>query len=168
MLSMALGQIVSRLFKGWALRIRPRPPAGGVRRFLTCVLARPGQHLRFDGDGPAFPSGDAMSAGAIGMSLAIAQNEPLYLALPLNAVIARSYFMYHWLGDTVVGALIGIVASLAVQKLYKATGHADGWREITPKDVLTTSVVFIAVMRSFHQWDKAALVAAAKISAESA
>mmetsp|Transcript_33446 Transcript_33446/g.87732 ORF Transcript_33446/g.87732 Transcript_33446/m.87732 type:complete len:242 (+) Transcript_33446:142-867(+) len=163
MMSAAVGQITSRLLKGYTLRTRPRPPPGGVVRWLTCVVARPGQHLRTDGDGPAFPSGDSVFAGVFGASLALTQGHPLYLGLTLNAVVARSYFMYHWLGDTVVGAAIGVAASVAVHRLcHRITGREDGWREISERHVVAAAAVFYIVMRRFSNWDEVALAAATR------
>jgi len=65
---------------------------------------------------PAFPSGHATSAGALGIAIALMVRRPWVVALvPVWAgsmVWSRTYLRLHWLSDTVAGVLLG--ASIAV------------------------------------------------------
>jgi undecaprenyl-diphosphatase len=65
---------------------------------------------------PAFPSGHATSAGALGAAIVLIapRGWVVVLALVWAAAMAwsRAYLLVHWLSDTVAGVLMG--ASIAV------------------------------------------------------
>lgn len=72
---------------------------------------------------PAFPSGHATSAGALGVALALLLRQPWAGALvPLWAasmVWSRTYLLLHWLSDTVAGVLLGASISVLVDRAIR-------------------------------------------------
>ncbi len=104
--SLALAALTSAL-KRLAARTRPQP------------LAPRALALRALATSPSFPSGDSAQAGLVTALLILAgplEDPRRWLFLPLApcCMFGRVYFGAHWVGDTVVGVLLGVgVAVLA-------------------------------------------------------
>lgn len=82
---------------------------------------------------PAFPSGHATSAGALGVALGLLVRRPWAWALvPVWAVSmawSRTYLLLHWLSDTVAGLLLGASISVLADRLMPRRR----WRRARPR-----------------------------------
>jgi membrane-associated phospholipid phosphatase len=62
----------------------------------------------------AFPSGDSAQASAMMMILALHHSQSAWLIMIIPTMLARIYFGAHWLGDTIAGAIIGMIISYSI------------------------------------------------------
>lgn len=73
-------------------------------------------------DGYAMPSGHVTISAAAFITLALLTKnkflKALYLILPLITAFGRTYFSKHWVSDTAVSILIGIIFSQVIYRLY--------------------------------------------------
>jgi len=132
--SAALGQCINRLLKLIASRDRPVPPFPlPVRHFTVRV---PSKHA--SGDGPSFPSGDAMAAGCVaGAFFFIGHGHPLTLLFAVWGMCGRMFYHCHFFFDTLVGASIGLTSTIVVSNMK---------RSLTPVEVLYVIPIFYAGM----------------------
>uniref|UniRef100_A0A7S3J8A0 Phosphatidic acid phosphatase type 2/haloperoxidase domain-containing protein n=1 Tax=Euplotes harpa TaxID=151035 RepID=A0A7S3J8A0_9SPIT len=86
---------------------------GRVRPELT----NPNQKFnlrKFEGN-CSMPSGDTAQSANFGLLMAINFENPAYVLVCLPVAFSRVYFQLHWIGDTVIGALIGMGVSLTAE-----------------------------------------------------
>lgn len=91
--------------------IRQRPPQLPILNF-------PAHEFIFDRPGPSFPSDHAAFMTAIALSFYLAGERRLapYLGLiALLTVLARVVTAQHWVGDILVGLVIGSIAALFIK-----------------------------------------------------
>ena len=62
---------------------------------------------KFEGN-CSMPSGDTAQAANWGLFMTIYTQNPIYLITILPVAFARVFFQLHWIGDTMVGTLIGV------------------------------------------------------------
>ena len=66
--------------------------------------------LRWMENNFSFPSGDSYQAGALAAFLITADADNFYFAgLTILVAFARVYFGFHWVGDTIAGASLGVL-----------------------------------------------------------
>lgn len=90
--------------------VRERPPQLAVLHF-------PAHEFLFDRPGPSFPSDHAAFMTAVTLSFVLAGDRRLtpYLgALTALTLLARVVTAQHWVGDILVGILVGVVAAVLV------------------------------------------------------
>mmetsp|Transcript_19497 Transcript_19497/g.16681 ORF Transcript_19497/g.16681 Transcript_19497/m.16681 type:complete len:188 (-) Transcript_19497:112-675(-) len=93
-LCVAVSLTLKKVFK----RVRPAHPSAPRE-----------VNLRWMESNFSFPSGDSVQAGALATFLAFCDNTPKAYALVPCVMFARVYFGFHWIGDTVFGALLGVL-----------------------------------------------------------
>lgn len=95
------------------LVIRQRPPQIAALHF-------PAHEFLFDRPGPSFPSDHAAFLAAVTLSFALAGERKLtpYLAvLTVATLLARVVTAQHWVGDILVGIVVGAVSAGIVHRL---------------------------------------------------
>jgi membrane-associated phospholipid phosphatase len=104
LLSCLVTLALTTFFKFFVGRYRPAPHVLPFRKV----------NLRSLENNHAMPSGDSAQAGVFMVALAMAWQQPLLLlAIPLT-MFGRVYFGCHWIGDTIVGSVMGGLVSLGV------------------------------------------------------
>jgi membrane-associated phospholipid phosphatase len=91
-------------------------------------------------DGYSFPSGDAMSGGAVAGSLIHATGSWWWLALALYPSFGRVYWHYHYIGDVLSGAGLGLAAAAINAQIF-------GTRPVAGVEVTACLVLFVAFMK---------------------
>ncbi|KAF4660158.1 hypothetical protein FOZ61_004219 [Perkinsus olseni] len=94
LLCVAVSLTLKKVFK----RVRPTYPSAPRE-----------VNLRWMESNFSFPSGDSVQAGALATFLALCDNAPKAYALVPCVMFARVYFGFHWIGDTIFGALLGVL-----------------------------------------------------------
>lgn len=54
------------------------------------------------------PSGDTAQAANFSLMMYYHFGDPMYLYVWIPVAFARVYFQLHWIGDTIIGAMIGL------------------------------------------------------------
>ena len=81
-----------------------------------------------------------------------ARRRPWWLLLALDTVLARSYFGYHWLGDTIAGAVVGAGSSVVVEQLLRRLGWEAGWKDLRVAHIGVMAAAVFAVMKATARW----------------
>ncbi len=100
------GFVLTLLLKSFLKR--KRPTKHGSRKI----------QLRWMESNFSLPSGDTYQAGCLAYFLFLYVKTELVFALPILVGFARVYFGFHWIGDTVVGGLLGVGMTKAVLGSY--------------------------------------------------
>ena len=97
---------------------------------ITTVLkkltrrSRPHRHakrlinLRWLESNLSFPSGDSYQAGCLAMFLVHHFGSNLFISFIPLVMFARVYFGFHWIGDTLMGSLIGVMMTQYLLTVY--------------------------------------------------
>jgi len=70
----------------------------------------------------SFPSGDTAQAAAYGSSLYLLTNKHMYLILIPLCAWSRIYFGCHFVGDCVIGAIIGVLVTMFLWAVLPLSG----------------------------------------------
>ena len=93
------GVVITSAIKRVTRRVRPGKTANRL------------VNLRFMERNFSFPSGDSFQAACMATFLnATLSTDSVMLLIPI-VMFARVYFGFHWVGDTIAGALLGIIVS---------------------------------------------------------
>lgn len=90
------------------------------------------------------------------MATVIATRQPLYFLGAVSAALARVYWHYHWLGDTIAGVIVGSSASIGVLYVFQYASDASGeivdesWRTINERHIVCMFCLFVLVMYLTH------------------
>eukprot|EP00035_Acanthoeca_spectabilis_P030260 m.8631 g.8631 ORF g.8631 m.8631 type:complete len:250 (+) comp4082_c0_seq1:175-924(+) len=131
----AAGQVLCRTVKKLVKRCRP-----DYSQHIPRAWNMYGQIRELSSDGYAFPSGDAMCGGAIAGSLAHCTEVSWWYGLVLFPAFGRVYWHYHFVGDVVCGACVGLFAATI-------TGWVFHEQLITALHVAAAIVSFLAFMK---------------------
>jgi undecaprenyl-diphosphatase len=99
--------------------VRERPPQ-------LAFLNYPAHEFIFDRPGPSFPSDHAAFMTAIALSFLFAGERKLapYLGLiAVLTVLARVVTAQHWVGDILMGIVVGLISALLIRAVHKPLDH---------------------------------------------
>ena len=73
----------------------------------------------------SFPSGDTAQSAVFAVSLFYLTNSAWYLLLIPNSAWSRIYFGCHWIGDCVIGALVGGIVPIVIWEWIGESGFMN-------------------------------------------
>mmetsp|Transcript_42417 Transcript_42417/g.49122 ORF Transcript_42417/g.49122 Transcript_42417/m.49122 type:complete len:200 (+) Transcript_42417:30-629(+) len=113
----ALSLLLSIYLKGLIGRLRPVFPEDVTKS----------GYLRGIEKLNSMPSGDAIQAGYFAMFCMYHFNNPYVLAICFFALYGRVHFVIHWIGDIIVGMIIGLSFSYLLQSLFMTIVQWGEW-----------------------------------------
>merc|ERR1712070_1153098 len=123
------------------------------RRYILNIAGL-GDPLLIHQANESFPSGDSAAGCAMAASVMFMTGQPAYFLFGIAVMLGRVYFMCHYLGDTLVGALIGTTPPVVWQCVL-------GWENLTWVHLLVQSGVLVVLLGPLfarhHMVKKAAL-----------
>lgn len=93
------------------------------RRYILNIAGL-GDPLLIHQANESFPSGDSATACAMAMALVFMTGHPAYFLFGIAVMLGRVYFMCHFIGDTIIGSMIGCIPPVLWQCLL-------GWESVT-------------------------------------